>query len=147
MMDGSHLNQKHMKKSKLFAKVCSQKEFKMYSCVLTAFTIKRISINVHHLHGHMLGDAFCTGQLQCQWCPVENRTIQQLSVPSVHQQCSRTKSKMLIFCIVLILALIFITFDCHSANATKHAFNIRGKISADKRGTIGKFACTWTHGC
>jgi len=22
--------------------------------------------NVHHLHGHMPGDAFCTGQLQCQ---------------------------------------------------------------------------------
>jgi len=22
--------------------------------------------NVHHLHGHMLGDAFSTGQLQCR---------------------------------------------------------------------------------
>jgi len=39
--------------------------------------------NVHHLHGHMPGDAFCTGQLQCQWCPVGNRTIPQLSIHSV----------------------------------------------------------------
>jgi len=30
--------------------------------------------NVHHLHGYMPGDAFCTGQLQCQWCPVGHWT-------------------------------------------------------------------------
>jgi len=31
--------------------------------------------NVHHLHGHMPGDAFFTGQLQCRYCPVRNRTM------------------------------------------------------------------------
>jgi len=36
-------------KCKLFARVCSQNVQ-----------------NVHHLHGHMPGDAFFTGQLQCQ---------------------------------------------------------------------------------
>jgi len=47
---------------KLFARVCSQKKCS----------------NVHHLYGHMPGDAFCTGQLQCQWCPVGHWTIPQL---------------------------------------------------------------------
>jgi len=60
-MDRSHLNQKHMKNS---------------NC-LQEFVHKRCS-NVHHLHGHMPGEAVCTGQLQCQQCPVRNRTIPQL---------------------------------------------------------------------
>jgi len=34
--------------------------------------------NVHHLHAHMPGDAFFSGQLQCQWWPVGSRTIPQL---------------------------------------------------------------------
>jgi len=47
-------------KCKLFARVCSQK------------------CSDVHLHRHMPGDAFCTCQLQCQWCPVGNRSIPQL---------------------------------------------------------------------
>jgi len=66
MMDRSHLNQKHMKNAN------SLQEFVHKKCP-----------NVHHLHGHMPGDAFCTGKLQCQLCPVGNRTIPQLSIPSV----------------------------------------------------------------
>jgi len=49
MMDRSHLNQKDMKNCKLFASL---------------FT-KGVQ-NVHHLHGHVAGDAFFTGQLQCR---------------------------------------------------------------------------------
>jgi len=48
-MDRSHLNHKHMK----IQIVCKN-----------LFT-KGVQ-NVHHLHGHMPGDAFFTGQLQCQ---------------------------------------------------------------------------------
>jgi len=44
--------------------------------------------NVHNLHRHMPGDVFSTGKLQCWECPVRNRTIPQLSIPSVCQQCS-----------------------------------------------------------
>jgi len=44
---------------------------------LQEFVHKKCS-NVHHLHRHIPGDAFCTGQLQCQWCPVRHRTIPQL---------------------------------------------------------------------
>jgi len=65
-MDRSHLNQKHVKNAN-----CSQ-EF-----------VHRTVQNVHHSHGHMPGDAFFTSQLQCQQCPVGNRTIPQLSIPSV----------------------------------------------------------------
>jgi len=51
MVDRSHLNQKDMKKCKLFASL-----------------ITKGVQNVHHLHGYMglPGDAFFTGQLQCQ---------------------------------------------------------------------------------
>jgi len=49
MMDRSHLNQKDMKNCKLFA----------------SFFTKGVQ-NVKHLHGHMPGDAFFTGQLQCR---------------------------------------------------------------------------------
>jgi len=48
-MDRSHLNQKHMKNANW----------------LHEFVHKKCS-KVHHLHGHMPGDAFFTGQLQCQ---------------------------------------------------------------------------------
>ena len=47
MMDRSHLNQQDMKNCKLFPSL---------------FT-KGVQ-NDHHLHGHMPGDAFFTGQLQ-----------------------------------------------------------------------------------
>jgi len=49
MMDRRHLNQKHMKNA---------------NC-LQEFVHKNVQ-NVHHLDGHMPGDAFFTGQLQCQ---------------------------------------------------------------------------------
>ena len=49
MMDRSHLNQKYMK---------------MQIVCKTLFT--NGVQNVHHLQGHMLGDAFFTGQLQSQ---------------------------------------------------------------------------------
>jgi len=62
MMNISHLNQKDMKNCKLFASL-----------------ITKGVQNVHHLHGHMSGDAFFTGQLQCQLCPVRNRTIAYLA--------------------------------------------------------------------
>jgi len=48
-MDRSHLNQKHMK---------------MLIVYKSLFT--NGVQNVHHWHGHMPGDAFFAGQLQCQ---------------------------------------------------------------------------------
>jgi len=49
MMDRSHLNKKDMNNCKLFASL---------------FT-KGVQ-NVHHLPGHMPGEAFFTSQLQCR---------------------------------------------------------------------------------
>jgi len=70
-MDRSHVIQKHMKNA---------------NC-LQEFVHKKCS-NVHHLHGDMPGDAFCTGQLQCQWCPVGNWTIKRSfsSLRTVNEQ-------------------------------------------------------------
>jgi len=49
MIDRSHLNQKDMKNCKLFASLFAKDDQ-----------------NIHHLHGHMPGGAFFTGQLKCQ---------------------------------------------------------------------------------
>jgi len=49
MMDKSHLNQKDMKNCKSFASLFAKGVH-----------------NVHHLPGHMPGDAFFTGPLQCR---------------------------------------------------------------------------------
>jgi len=50
MMDRSHLNQNHMKNANYLQEV-----------------VHKNVQNVHHLHGYMPGDAFFTGQLQCQY--------------------------------------------------------------------------------
>jgi len=60
-MDRSHLNQTRMK----------------MPIVWKSLFTKGVQ-NVHHLHRHMPGDAFFSGQLQCQWWPVGSRNIPQL---------------------------------------------------------------------
>ena len=92
-MDRSHLDQKHMKN---------------VNC-LQEFVHKRFQ-NVYNLHQHMPGVAFFTGQLQWQWCSVGNPTIPQLSVFQFIKDSEQTKSKMLVFCIVLIFTRTFMTF-------------------------------------
>ena len=45
-MDRIHLNQKHMKKCKLFARVCSQKVFEMFTiCTVTLSSLVNCSVN------------------------------------------------------------------------------------------------------
>ena len=96
-MDRSHLNQKHMKN---------------VNC-LQEFVFRKSVHNIHHLHGHMPGDAFFTGQLQCQYCPVRNRTNRNYAFFQFVKDSEQTKSNMFVFCMVLIFALIFMTFGRH----------------------------------
>jgi len=95
-MDRSHLNQKHMKnqKCKLFARVCSQKVFK---CLPFART---------HAWRRFLHWSIAVSMMSC-WTS-DHTTIKRSSISL--RTVNEEKSKMLIFCIVLIFALIFMTF-------------------------------------
>ena len=91
-MDRSHLNQKHMKNANCL-QVCSQKVFKvstvcMDTCLETLSSLVICSVN----------------NVLSEIGPYRNQFV---------KDSERTKNKMLAFCMVLIFALIFITFGRH----------------------------------